>query len=698
MKTFNLLFALCFLAFCSFGQNIQNPLEDQLTIYPIRYENGMEAFLTLEYWEEGLTLKFQKKGSDEAFEEIISQDHILLKDLDPEADYELSLFRQTEGKKELLNESPIIFNSHFDDMIEVGTTLNRKMNQYVTDSTQSIPVNEYLLSLVDEKTIYKEEVLSFAQQYYFDWNQTISRDKNAFDSIFENYQKGEKSAAGPCLCKFVLNHNRVANPNNNPPNTSNGVTTPVMDFFSDNSPEYHAIYKIEKGPAHWKYLAMEGRRGAHRFQYSDLGVDNPDHPGAPSYATMNYNLHCYNYSLVPKDCGCIKFIHLNYRYDLKMQLHTPDLNYFWSDGREAGVEEFAVLTANSAFGTHVLDAGRAKIHNSCNSAWNLDWFSSLANLAVNTATLVTGIINQQGGTISNVNAVINDILTLASTPVVTVTGSCTDQLQNATLIEGQTYYVLRPNEPTSFILTSYSYLGGRGYGKWRLWAASVSDYAMSSVILSGAITGWWNGEDAPWCCTDKLGQYNIGSVGGAPLSENNLKDDVASHIGLLAPWDNVTYNSGSGLLQLPYQNLGAFAFNDPNDDCAITIPSVKKKEYKDPVELNNDPIDLSQIPSNGNEESLNNPVVIQEELSLTLFPNPAESILNIRITVPENETMEIVVFNVYGKKVATPFIGQLPAGETTLPWNPGTKISSGTYVVSCIVDGAVLSSQKFIKK
>lgn len=703
MKNLKTSIILIFISILSFGQNIQNPLAGDISIYPIRYEDGMDIFIKTETEYDGeLHVSYNEKDKQDYNDLLMSSNHLTLSKLKLNASYELEFYTITNNEKYTLNETPIVVNSNFDDFIDVAFGLNQKVNQYVSVKEQSVPFNEYLSSIIDNKLIYKEEAISYAQQFYFDFNNTLKRDGDVLAAIFKNYKKdGDQDG---CTCKYIFNHNQNLAPNDDL-DESNGAYSPTMttNFFSSN-PKPHMVLTEEKGPAHFKYLYMKGKNGGHKHQYTTLGVDNLNTNGAPNFAQISYNLNCQNYLLVPKDCACSKFVQIKYRYDAKMQLHTPDLPFFWSDGREAGVEEFTVLMANSAVGTHVLDAGRAKMHNKCNSDWNLDWFSNLGNLAVDALDLAVSVTSANGGVLDTIagqaGGIINSIISLASTPVVNVTGGCNDGVTVGTLMEGTSLYVLKPNEPTTFVMTSHTYLGGRGYGSWLIQAHSHSNFAMSAIILGSAIAEEGFLKPADWCCTDKVGTYILGSQGGAPLSENNLRDYVGSHLGAWSPWDNVVYNPFTNLLTLPGRNVGYLIFNDPLDECAPT--SGKNSEVEYTLDLNKEAVNLDQhIPAKAweNYEIMNKVKLdhLDPSIKFSIFPNPSVDEVNLSFYSPLEQEVEIYIYDVVGNKIAVPYIGPVPKGTLTIPYTLSEEFASGIYFVCIQTGDKILSIHKLIK-
>ena len=53
------------------------------------------------------------------------------------------------------------------------------------------------------------------------------------------------------------------------------------------------------------------------------------------------------------------------------------------------------------------------------------------------------------------------------------------------------------------------------------------------------------------------------------------------------------------------------------------------------------------------------------------------------------------VFDLAGRKVETVFVGELNAGNYTLPWHPQPNLENGTYLLKVLV-GHEMRSEKLI--
>ena len=84
------------------------------------------------------------------------------------------------------------------------------------------------------------------------------------------------------------------------------------------------------------------------------------------------------------------------------------------------------------------------------------------------------------------------------------------------------------------------------------------------------------------------------------------------------------------------------------------------------------------------------------------YPNPFNPQTTISFALPQSGPVELSVFDVRGRHVATLADGEMPAGEHSLVWNgtddAGRSVSSGTYVLRLQnADGLVTSKLTLLK-
>ncbi len=80
---------------------------------------------------------------------------------------------------------------------------------------------------------------------------------------------------------------------------------------------------------------------------------------------------------------------------------------------------------------------------------------------------------------------------------------------------------------------------------------------------------------------------------------------------------------------------------------------------------------------------------------LTTFPNPASDETTIAYVLEETAPVDVAVFDMFGRKIATIANGVQTSGEQYLKWNMG-NIANGTYLVRLMVNGKI-ETKKIVK-
>lgn len=79
------------------------------------------------------------------------------------------------------------------------------------------------------------------------------------------------------------------------------------------------------------------------------------------------------------------------------------------------------------------------------------------------------------------------------------------------------------------------------------------------------------------------------------------------------------------------------------------------------------------------------------------YPNPFNASTNIRFTLPKETAVDLAVYDLLGRRVATLASGIMPAGENVVTWN-GDGVASGLYLYVLRADGIKLSHQMLMLK
>ena len=68
-------------------------------------------------------------------------------------------------------------------------------------------------------------------------------------------------------------------------------------------------------------------------------------------------------------------------------------------------------------------------------------------------------------------------------------------------------------------------------------------------------------------------------------------------------------------------------------------------------------------------------------LNLTVYPIPFEQELHVSYQLPENSSVEINLYSLFGQKVAEIFTGFQPSGEQTVVWKLDQDLAQGMYLL-----------------
>jgi hypothetical protein len=71
-----------------------------------------------------------------------------------------------------------------------------------------------------------------------------------------------------------------------------------------------------------------------------------------------------------------------------------------------------------------------------------------------------------------------------------------------------------------------------------------------------------------------------------------------------------------------------------------------------------------------------------------LYPNPAQVEINVDVELPEATDLQVRVYDLLGRPVATLFDGPEGAGRHTITWQPDPRLSAGVYLVRLTAAGS----------
>jgi hypothetical protein len=79
------------------------------------------------------------------------------------------------------------------------------------------------------------------------------------------------------------------------------------------------------------------------------------------------------------------------------------------------------------------------------------------------------------------------------------------------------------------------------------------------------------------------------------------------------------------------------------------------------------------------------------------YPNPASAVVSFDLTLPETGTVELAVYDVAGRRVATPASGELSAGRHTLTWD-ATGAPAGVYIARLVTGDGTLTTRLVVAR
>lgn len=632
----------------------------EANIYPIRYHDGLDVHVEFRENKHGIFVKYKNQETEETFEDYIPPAELQFNftKLPLSHNYNFWFDEVTANQMVAYQKEPHAVTSQFSDMIVLSLDLYQQM-AYWTKHQKEMSMRDKIFYL-RETGVAENVLISYTQQFFHETNFSLNREKSfeeKINSLFNNSKRGDEEMENQCDCAY-LTHNAMFAPGDY--HVATAVNSPFVNIHSSYTPKYHLRHTIAEGPAHYKALFMRGKNGGMAYETSTLGATTgADFTMSPSFVKQSYNLVCIGNMESPR-CECTKIIGIDKLYAAQLTAYAPDMKFTWSDGSQAAVEEFAALIVNNEeFGVRVIDAGRARVRDACETTWNPEWFQNLFDLAGDVLGVVISLQTDTSGLDSlitfsdNISQVGESLINLVSTPFVNVTGTCTPVTKSANLLAGKQFWILKSNQPTDIILASYTYLGSRGYGSWNTRAISESGYSLATVLQSR--NGFKPGVND--CCTDRVGHWNAAAVTKRPLSESNYVNHSESYLGLFGPWNNIQYDALGNPIFLG--NGGYFVYDDINqDNCAETIPK----------------------PGKTDGDSYANTADIAE-FEFSLAPNPTNNYLNISILSNNNTNLDVSLYSINGEKLETIYYGKTN-GLHQIQWESKSgEMASGSYFI-----------------
>jgi hypothetical protein len=129
--------------------------------------------------------------------------------------------------------------------------------------------------------------------------------------------------------------------------------------------------------------------------------------------------------------------------------------------------------------------------------------------------------------------------------------------------------------------------------------------------------------------------------------------------------------------------------------CANNIPDgyVTNANDQDPNCATND-TDVCGVCGAINCLSINE-IILPDHFSITsIYPNPFNPVANITYTLAENTTVQIMVYNLLGRKVSSLVNEFQPQGNYSIRWNASSQ-SGGIYFIQMIA-GNTINTRKLV--
>ncbi len=353
-----------------------------------------------------------------------------------------------------------------------------------------------------------------------------------------------------CNCVMLTvnsSYNVAANYSNqfSPPENQSGLTTWYSESIS--------------GAATRQRLKLNSPSTNNEYEYEKSVSGNET--SSNSYARMSFNYLCTNGSLLPEDCGCAKTIDLAANYYGDSWVGTSATGGWGTHSSFAAVEDGVALFATDQYLTDtqitVLAGGQFQLSRAQDDTWNPEFWTNTIDLASSIVGVVvavnTGAPINWATTVTNVGG---QIVNVFQTPMdihyqEEEDGSAADNFS----VDYTGGITLEPNHIVTISMISKGYIYGKGKGKF------VSDSEHRSAYLISAVLPFNNSN--PECCMEQYGKWVSGAL-GLPGS-TALRNNIASHQTLFAPWDNLSDTNGDGNVNIN-TNIG-FAYRA--EECKV---------------------------------------------------------------------------------------------------------------------------------
>lgn len=380
-----------------------------------------------------------------------------------------------------------------------------------------------------------------------------------FDDIIglEEIVEGDNQIKN-CRCNYVLRLNQRITPGF--PNATSLRNDPEVinhsrEYFNEGSNVYSHFMQSDNGPSKDYSLRIHVKKfniGARSRQKGSL--DNPT-TGAINKSELWWLLMCdpaLGQASIDEECACTKELQLNYRYDTHLKTVANELSCVACNkkGSAATVEDWASAVVVQGDKTTVLSSVKAELKSSCEDVGPIGTIGEVIKFVNSVVKILypgSGVTNvsKTGGTVTTTTTAstptkwikqINGVATAivnSSSVVAIKDGSCGTADADKTLFDGTTTVTLKSNEPVSLYIISASEIQVEAKRSGEARGIIASDYFISGVIQRNATTN-----EVAYCCSKKVGAYNLGSSGNAPLPLAEIQNEVGVVLDRTGPWNS----------------------------------------------------------------------------------------------------------------------------------------------------------------
>lgn len=681
----NIFVLLCCCLFWQFSYG-QKPLEDTskeiitqslptvrlLSNATLRFENSASVYLKWEADVKAEKYQITYTNGKSAYTVETSQKELLIDNLPLDTEFSWKVSASGTDDK-FISDQGVFSTAAQSEPIAVSGALYKQLTRWFMDEKSLIPFCDYLDQL---QGINKMEILSFVQAYTFD-NAAFVKGKEG-DHLSAWYPPALKGKpedcyqppnppnppATKCRCRVITRGTNLATPTSEIDVQSGVIRPRVEQFIHRDGNNRTYVDRFEAGAA--KFVSLRQNQGGGSVDFSSSNMQGGDDSAnsTTQASELQFFLGCTNGSTnLPSQCGCERPLYVRYEYTTNLRVRAETGGCPWSKAAAAQAEDMAFVVAYNERDNEMtaLGAGQAGVSRSCESNWNPDFWIELLDVLNPVALFLAS--GDSVPSADQLNQFTEELQDLIGTPFTLRSGECGITNESAVLIDSSATLTLRPNHPLRIGMFSAYYVRTRAYGCWRTDAAIASDYFLAGVVESEQT------ED-PECCSDKFGNYILGSLSHPPEGDvhvdaiNSIQDrqnEVGAWLATFGDWEGLQTLPGNGIIDL-----------DREFDL-LTGPSCSRNS------TGNRAISDGFVPS----ATMTTPVN-----PIRFFPTPTNDRLTISIQAEEISSGLIRFTDLNGRMIDEVKLDELAIGDNTIQISTSEWIPGG-YIASVVINEEV---------